>query len=130
MEKIKTFAEDKGEEPFDWNEFLNREEYTLEELIKADNLASSWVTCACGNQCAEIPRVSERCIGFNSPVDLILKQLGFEFSDKLECMYIFKKNHNKTMFDKSRKGAKQILEKIEIRSSEILKEMQSGSEKT
>ena len=72
---MKTYTEHKGKESFDWNAFLNKETYTLEELINAKMLANSWITCACGNQCEIIPRNET-----GSPCDIILYELGLDFS--------------------------------------------------
>jgi len=65
---MKTFSESRGHKPFNWYEALNAEH------IDWDNLslkASSWITCACGNQCDVIPRDA-----FGMPHDITLQKLG------------------------------------------------------
>lgn len=55
-----TYSETKGEAPFNWFEFLKdrREGKPIDdaEIAEARIKAESWVTCACGNQCARIER--------------------------------------------------------------------------
>ncbi len=60
-----------------------------------------WVSCAVGNQCDIIPRDSN-----GAPKDGILHGLGVEFSIDID-------NKNYT-------GAKEVLEKIETRSAELI----------
>lgn len=70
----KTYAETKGEAPFDWNKALsNPPEIGSDEHIKMIGLAGSWVTCAVGNQCAIIPREV-------APIDVELTNLGSKFA--------------------------------------------------
>lgn len=76
---MKTYAETRGAAPFNWTQWLTQQE----ELIKsgqplsdpewegAKTRAKSWVTCACGNQCAVIPRNSE-----GKPYDTVLTEIG------------------------------------------------------
>lgn len=68
---MQTYSETKGKEPFDWNEFLNRENISPNDDVDAYIRAKNWTTCACGNQCSIIPRNSE-----GKPDDYILQQLG------------------------------------------------------
>lgn len=56
---MKTYAESRGCEPFDWNLWLAkaaRDGATEEEWSQATLASSRWVTCATGNQCTIIPR--------------------------------------------------------------------------
>lgn len=71
---MRTYAESKGKKPFDWNEFLNKENITEEEWDNASKLAQEWVTCACGNQCDVIPRNDD-----GDPKDWKLTSLGCLF---------------------------------------------------
>lgn len=73
-----TYAEQQGEMPFDWNEFLNRKVISDAEWEKADKLAVDWVTCACGNLCEVIPRLAN-----GMPDDDELAWSGARFSDAI-----------------------------------------------
>jgi hypothetical protein len=113
----KTYAEVWNNAPFDWNEFLNKESYTLSELDQADNLAASWVSCACGNLCSCIERNHD-----GSPKDEELEALGLKFSNAISLMLI---NHKRDdPYDTS--GAKSILAEIEIRSAKLIKEIKQS----
>lgn len=66
-----TYSEEKGKEAFDWNKALSVgdiSDKTWAELLKK---AVDWVTCACGNQCAIIPRYND-----GQPKDKVLTLLG------------------------------------------------------
>ena len=108
---MKTYAETEWEKPFNWELFLKngrKGRLTEEEKKSAIARSLSWVTCACGNQCAIIPR------GYaGSPVDYYLRILGSIF-------YISIKSEN---WDK----ATETLRKIERRSAELLLEIQSAN---
>lgn len=74
----KTYAETQNEAPFDWNKALaNPPDYRSEEHDRLAEKAESWTTCACGNQCAIIPRFGAR------PEDAILASLGLSFYDEV-----------------------------------------------
>ncbi len=88
----KTYSETRDEAPFDWHQaLLFPEKHDHERL---GDMAASWVTCACGNQCAIIPRAvagiektyvrTMMCDG--EPIDGILSALGFEFADAVQNM--------------------------------------------
>jgi hypothetical protein len=67
----KKYSEDKGKEAFDWKKALSAKRISdkkWDELVKK---AGDWVTCACGNQCAIIPRYED-----GEPKDQILSLLG------------------------------------------------------
>lgn len=102
--KTKTYSEFKGEKPFDWNEFLNKKEKSIEEILKANKLARNWVTCACGNQCSIIPRDK-----LGRPMDNSLSQYGTSFAYSIT----YRNWHS----------AKYILKKIEERSAFLIKEI-------
>lgn len=105
---MSTYAEQQGNAPFDWNAFLAANEHTDHEWWRAEDLASQWVTCACGNQCDKIQRSNE---GFTAgaPIDVELAKLGMEFYSMILHADI--------------KNAKSILHQIEQRSAELLEEM-------
>lgn len=105
---MKTYAEEEGVEPFNWHAFLElaiEDAITGQESLDAIDEAEDWVTCACGNQCALIPRDPNH----GSPLDEKLRELGVNFMLAIgSCDY---------------QGAKIILTRIEQRSSEILTAM-------
>jgi hypothetical protein len=68
---MKTYAQTEGQKSFDWNKFLNRENISDSEWFEAAARASSWITCACGNQCSVIPRETN-----GIPKDKALLALG------------------------------------------------------
>jgi hypothetical protein len=103
---MKTYREEQKGQAFDWNAFLNKKNITEDEWYDAVELAKSWVTCACGNQCSIIPRDFTT----GSPVDEKLKHLGGGYG-----FYGAIQNKNK-------KAAKQFLKKIEKRSTVLIAE--------
>lgn len=119
---MKTYSETKRRKPFNWNEFLNKDKYTIKELEKAEKLANSWVTCACGNQCSIIERVGDE------PIDNILRALGYTFVQDIKNLYrkelykndsCYKDIYSKTI-NQYKKEAKSTLLKIEKRSSYLI----------
>lgn len=108
---MKTFAETRGELPFDWNAFLNKKKHDSYDWFHAEWLAKSWVTCACGNQCHIIPRERRlRRSADGAPKDYRLLELGKKFYGAI-C-------------EKRIGEAKEILAKIEIRSAELIQFIQ------
>jgi hypothetical protein len=109
---MKTYAESKGNKPYDWNDFLDRAirgEVKGWESVKSSDLSERWVTCACGNLCDRIPRRED-----GAPEDFLLRKLGCEFANDITW---------------SRwEIAKERLIDIELRSSEILREMDKRNE--
>ena len=112
---MRTYAKKCGLPEFDWNEFLDRaikekipvyaDAITLHPLYRiASAQASSWVTCACGNQCSVIPRRNTE----GAPKDKKLLVLGIRFSHSIN--------------DGSWQDAKCILKEIEERSAQLIKE--------
>jgi len=89
---------------FAWNNFLSRAVLgyiSYEEWKIAKALSSEWPTCACGNQCALIPRLPSGC-----PRDTTLVSLGCSFS--------------KQIFEQNFAAAKITLSLIETRSAQLL----------
>lgn len=101
---MKTYVETQNEQPFDWNAFLDMETITNEEWEQAEELASCWVTCACGNQCDIIPRTSA-----GIPRDNMLSFFGQTF-----WQYVYTRDKVK---------AKNILGEIEKRSVELIEQI-------
>ncbi len=90
-----------------------------EELYKR---SSHWATCACGNMCDVIPRTSG-----GQPIDNELENLGTLFMEQVEdAIDKNVKGSEDPEFTGDRhswKVARVILERIEIRSFEILHKM-------
>jgi hypothetical protein len=107
---MKTYNEEFNNETFDWNGAI---ESALKNDIELDGTAhdklvlkaESWVTCACGNQCAIIPRELD-----GTPYDDTLRRLGIDF------MYLITAGHWNS--------AKLKLEQIEFRSAEIIRQIE------
>jgi hypothetical protein len=75
---LPTYAEVKGENPFDWHAFLAKDNHPEDEWHFAINLAGAWVTCACGNQCSALPRFAN-----GVPEDETLQFLGEDFAQEI-----------------------------------------------
>jgi hypothetical protein len=103
---MKTYSETVGARPFDWREFLTRDKISDSEWQEAFNRSKCWTTCACGNQCAVIPRSSDT----GRPDDTILATLGGD------------KGFHGAIIDKLKEEALHFLELIEIRSAFLIKE--------
>lgn len=112
---MKTYSEEMGKEPFDWHEFLNKNEFTKEELEKACSLSSNWPTCAVGNQCACIPR--DR---YGGPIDSPLYKLGRKFDEIISEIYESYDIDSGYVNEEYIVEAKNILDKIEQRSAELI----------
>ena len=95
-----TYSERWGKGKFDWYEALRCDKPNWTYLT---NLSSSWVTCACGNQCDIIPR-SVFYIG--EPKDQLLRDLGMYFTRAVK--------------NKDVEAAVDILDRIEFRALEIM----------
>ena len=98
---MKTYSETRGKKPFNWHEYLNKPLISFDEWLDAKHRAGSWVTCAVGNACAIIPRLSE-----GEPVNDELRRLGERFMNEIDNKYHL--------------SAKTTLEKIEIKSKELI----------
>lgn len=101
---MKTYAENQHYQPFDWRLALSRLYISQKEWELLDDLANSWVTCACGNLCDAIPRALD-----GAPLDAELRSLGLTFMNNIEYQ--------------DSKLALETLDKIEKRSSAILTEI-------
>lgn len=98
---MKSYQEEVQGDSFDWNAAIDTcivlgMRTTPEMKMKA----GSWVTCACGNQCAIIPRTDGR------PVDRKLQELGLKFMYAIESSFLLK--------------AEDILKAIETRSAKLI----------
>ena len=101
MTKQVLYVEQRSRKPFDWNAFLAQERISEEAWDAADDLASDWVTCACGGQCAVLPRDRK-----GAPKDMELFRLGINFFVAI--------GHKKVLM------ARAILADIERRSAYLL----------
>lgn len=102
----KTYAEEIGAKAFDWEMALTKAIKSKPSFDRAKALAllsAEWVTCACGNQCAAIPRESN-----GRPKDDALRDLG--------CLF----HHN--IVGRKWRRALQALKLIEARSAILLDE--------
>lgn len=112
----RTYAEATGHAPFDWNKWLDAaiadpDSIGKEEHDRVAGLSVKWVTCACGNQCAIIPRseyVYTVEAGPGSPLDPELDDLGSDFHMAI-CSWEWIE-------------AKEILRKIEARAAVVIAE--------
>lgn len=109
---MKTYAESKGYEPFDWNKALNRKSISEKQWIEMEARAERWTTCACGNQCNAIPRYFD-----GIPRDEVLATLGG--SDAFLG----------AIYDRDAKQAKIWLSLIEFRAAQILQEINDKRKK-
>ena len=74
---MKTYAETHSKWIYDWPQIiddLEHDRYDDEGKFEVYDAASNWPTCACGNQCAALPRDEEGC-----PVDKVMEKLGGQF---------------------------------------------------
>lgn len=93
---------------FDWHVFIKKAkngEVSEGDWDLAKAMAGCWVTCACGIQCAEIPREPES----GAPKDDLLTVLGTEFYHAAGV--------------RNFRGMETVLAQIEKRSEELLVEM-------
>lgn len=100
-----TYAEKKGMYPIDWHKELSNKNISKKKWEELEQSSETWVTCACGVQCAIIPRGSA-----GDPLDAKLRILG---GDDGFHGAIMKKHRHKAM---------EWLQKIEIRSKQLIKE--------
>jgi hypothetical protein len=101
-----SYTEQQGARPFNWVAFLDREEHGFREWIEANKLAAGWVSCACGSQCAALPRKKS-----GKPLDEELAGLGLKFYLAITQMDAVQ--------------ARVVLEQIEHRSSLLLSQIKS-----
>lgn len=103
------YTETQGVAPFNWFKVLTHNMETNAECDRALAVKSgAWVTCACGNTCAIIPRNEN-----GKPTDRWLSDLGIKFCSQV--------GHGKWQF------AIWTLHAIEHRSAEILEELRTAA---
>jgi len=102
---------------FDWFAFLDQdiESISQDHLEEANSLADNWVTCACGQLCAALPRDRGNC-----PEDEKLYELGMDFAYKISEVLDTQSNIVKN-------EAVEILKAIEARTTLLLEQMKINS---
>lgn len=90
---------------FSWYQELYKRDINWSSLKE---LAKSWVTCACGHQCAIIPRQEN-----GVPIDSELAELGSDFYEAISL-------RNTTQ-------AIRILQQIEKRSTFLIQQIQNAN---
>ena len=102
---------------YDWPQIIrDLEANAYTESGKRDVLkaSESWVTCACGNLCKDIPRG-----GGGVPLDDDLSNEGIDFSNNIRKLCRSATAHEREIYAVS---ARCCLFRIELRAAEILKE--------
>ena len=82
MDDIRTYSETQNSAPIDWTDRLTQALQTKPDEQTANLYITeslSWVTCACGNTCAALPRNEN-----GMPEDVKLRRLGVTFNEKIE----------------------------------------------
>lgn len=111
---MKTYSEKYETAPIDWHDRIDRLDTMLAgEIIDSANAAASWITCACGNQCAAIPRAPD-----GEPLDVELWGHGLEFANLWSDVI-----HTSACYSLYQKRLKACLARIEKRSTELLTEL-------
>jgi hypothetical protein len=108
---------------FNWFLFFEQsaKEISLEVLTEAEKLASNWVSCACGQLCKALPRgVYDNP---NEPKDPELSELGYNFHGEIEDARYFEKANDPEAVEYHLAKAKEILIKIEQRTTELLQNL-------
>ena len=103
-------------EQINWNVFLDKTEYTLEELQEACTQAGDWPTCAVGVQCEVIERYKDT----GAPKDEELARQGVKFAHELCSMRNEFKSGDLHIMDRHQQNAKDVLCKIECRSKILI----------
>jgi hypothetical protein len=107
---IKTYSEVEGKEAFDWNKALSAKVISIKTWDELRHKAGDWVTCACGNQCAIIPRSSDT----GRPLDELLATLGGGGGDGGFYGAIVRRDKEEALH---------LLKLIELRSAYLIKEL-------
>jgi hypothetical protein len=110
-------------ENFNWFLFLEKhpKDINLKEMEQAERLASSWVTCACGQLCKALPKKYGGKI--QEPEDSELSDLGMEFHQKITWAKDYRENGFTAESADRLDKAKEILIKIEQRTTELLQNL-------
>jgi len=116
-------SHDPSDKEFNWFLFLDQpaENISLQALNKAELLASSWVTCACGQLCKALPRGTSN--SFSEPKDQELSELGYKFHDEIEAARYCKKRNEPEMLCFYLAKAKETIIQIEQRTNQLLQNL-------
>lgn len=117
---IKSYAESVGRKPFNWLSWLEHVRFNVgtERMQEVRGWAGEWPTCACGNQCAALPRTRG-----GMPIDAALMDLGLYFLRQLMAMNYAHKFGHFLDFEIRRRNALSVFRQIENRSTELLKQL-------
>lgn len=118
MAKRKSYAEVHGTWVYNWLNILHNIEhrlFTKREAQEWMEASASWVTCACGNQCAEIQRNRNNS---GAPDDPQLTDLGSRFCGEVVAAI----ENVPGAVDRARA----ILSQIEKRAAEVLKRLDNA----
>lgn len=94
---------------------LTFENVTKERLEVLQYGSDSWKHAPCGNLCNTISRNK-----YGDPVDRILKDMGYHFSDMITIMKLLWLDKDKTGFDFCRTQCIYMVKSIEKRAAELL----------
>jgi hypothetical protein len=115
---MKIYSQVNKKKKFDWHKALSVDCNDMTDKYAQDlNVRSkSWVTCACGNQCAVIPRSND-----GQPLDDMLEKLGAAFHNYgIGPMQFNIFCDNQKAANEHRKIAISYLKKIEKRSAQLI----------
>lgn len=119
MNTNKIYCQERIEKIIDWWDRIEQIPYvdikTLENWVNESN---SWVTCACGNQCAIIPRDK-----MGEPEDYVLFDLGMKFNDLMEG--VLNIIDDPAALDDNINYLKYTLENIEKRSAYLIEKIKA-----
>ena len=104
---------------FNWNDFLaiKYDDITDDQTREARARASSWVTCAVGDRCKDLPRAEH---GSVRPADNDLRTLGLLFSNAVGGMHRQNLLRDEPLFNYYQETAQDILARIEARTALLL----------
>ena len=109
-------------ETFDWNGFLKKEVYSLQELIEATWRSGDWLTCACGEHAKYLTR-GER----GRPKDRMLSYFGQEFHEAIGRMVNhWREGDADKPFRTAKLRAVEVLSRIRDRSVRLMEEEHYG----
>lgn len=116
-----TYCETKDLQPINWWDRINQLPNVDAEVVSGWlNESESWVTCACGNQCAIIPRCAN-----GAPLDNHLQNLGTNFYEWWDCAYDILDGESPDDINDIIKQLKDTLTAIEKRSAELINKIKS-----
>lgn len=107
---------------FDWNGFLKKETYSLQELIEASWRSGDWLTCACGEYAKNLTRG-----GRGRPKDRMLSYFGQEFHEAIGRMVNhWREGEADKPFRTANLRAAEVLSRIRERSARLMEKEHYG----